>query len=86
MLIHNFRAAVKKQGKYCPVKNELRVRKGKKVYRFTCAERELRFAAPACAEVVICISHDATVGELRRGISSIIDLHETRQRECSKSF
>lgn len=76
MLIRNFRAAVKEQGKYCPIKNELRVRKGRKVYRFTCEESKLRFAAPGREEVVIHISLDATVRELKRGISLIIDAHE----------
>jgi hypothetical protein len=73
MLIQNFRTAAKGHGKYCPTKNELRVRKGRKVYRFTCTEYEIRFAAPARPEVVITIAPDATVPELRRAIPSIID-------------
>lgn len=77
MLIHNFRIAAKGKGEYCPVKNELRVRRGRKVYRFTCGEFELRFATPSREVLVTHISPDATVRELRRGISSIIDSYET---------
>jgi hypothetical protein len=73
MLIQKFRTAAKGNGKYCPVKNELRVRKGRKVYRFTCGECELRFAAPAQPEVAFPVAPDATVREFRRGISAIIE-------------
>jgi hypothetical protein len=59
-----------------PVKNELRVRRGRKVYRFTCKEGELRFAASARTEVVFHLAPDATVLEMRRSFSSMIDLHE----------
>jgi hypothetical protein len=54
------------------VNNELRVRKGRKVYRFTCSESELRFTAPGCEEVVIHIAPDATVPELRKGIAGLL--------------
>jgi hypothetical protein len=81
MLIQNFRTAAKGYGEYCPAKNELRVRKGRKVYRFTCIEYEIRFAAPARPEVVIPIAPDATVRELRRAIPLLIDLHENHQGE-----
>ena len=83
MLIQNFRIAAKGHGKYCPTKNEIRVRKGRKVYRFTCTEREIRFAAPARSEVALHISPDATVRELRRSISLMIDLYENHQEEFS---
>ena len=80
MFIRNFRTAAKGLGKHCPIKNELRIRRGRKVYRFTCCgEGKLGFAAPAQPEVVIIISPDATVRELRRGIPLIIDSHEAQQ-------
>jgi len=73
MLLRSFRKASRTLGEYCPVKNELRVRKGRKVYRFTCGEGELRFATPGSAEVVIHIAPDATVPELVRGIARLIE-------------
>jgi hypothetical protein len=73
MLFQNFRSAAKGYGKYCPVKNELHVRKRNKIYRFICGEYELRFAAPARPEVVFPIAPDATVLELRRCIAELID-------------
>lgn len=81
MLIQNLRTAAIGYGKYCPAKNELQVRKGRKVYRFTCTECELRFTAPGRTEVVILIAPDTTVRELRRSIPLIIDLHENCQGE-----
>jgi len=71
MLIRNFRAAAKGHGEYCPIKNELRVRKGRKVYRFTCGEYELRFAAPGREEVVLLLAPDAKVSEFRRCIADL---------------
>jgi hypothetical protein len=73
MLLENFRSAVEGYGKYCPVKNELRVRRRSKIYRFTCGECELRFAAPARPEVVFLIAPDATTLELRGCIAKLID-------------
>ena len=74
MLIQkNFRAAAKGHGEYCADKNELRVRMGRKIYRFTCGECELRFAAPARPEVVILFAPDVTVREFRRCIAELID-------------
>lgn len=84
MLIQNFRSAAIGHGNYCPNKNELEVCRGKRVYRFTCTECEIRFAAPARSEVVLDIAPDATVRELRRGISLIIDLHENHQGELQE--
>lgn len=72
MLIRSFRKASMGLGEFCPLKNELRVRKGSKVYRFICGDSELRFAAPGQEEVVIHIAPDATVPELRKGIASLI--------------
>lgn len=60
-------------GEYCPTKDELRVRKGRKVYRFTCGESELRFAAPGREEVVEYIATDATVRELRQAFAFLIE-------------
>ena len=72
-ILKNFRTATKGHGEYCPVKNELRVRKGRKTYRFTCCEEgELRFAAPAEVEVVFPVAPDATVREFRKFITALI--------------
>lgn len=73
MLLLSFRTASRGIGEYCPVNNELRVRKGRKVYRFTCGDGELRFAASGQEECVIHTAPDATVPELRRGIASLIE-------------
>ena len=73
MILKKFRAATKGYGEYCAVKNELRVRKGRKIYRFTCGECELRFAAPARPEVVFPFAPDATTREFKRCIANLID-------------
>jgi hypothetical protein len=73
MLARSFRNASMGLGEYCPVKGELRIRKGRKVYRFTCGDGQLRFAAPGREQVVIHIAADATSPELRRGIASLIE-------------
>lgn len=87
MLIRNFRTAAKRLGDYCPIKNELRIRRGRKVYRFTCCgEGELRFAAPARPEAAIFIATDATVRELMRSIPLIIDSHEAHRGEYRNIF
>jgi hypothetical protein len=78
MLIQTFIAAAKGYGKYCPVRIELLVRRGGKVYRFTCGESDLRFAASGQPEVVFPVAPDATVRELRSAFSSILDSHATR--------
>lgn len=83
MLIQNFRKASEGYGKYCPIKNELRVRKGRKVYRFICGNCELRFVAPGSEEVVIHPAPDATVHELRRCISYLADSPKTDEL-CAK--
>lgn len=69
MLIQNFHTAAKGHGEYCPVKNELRIRKGGKLYRFTCGECELRFTAPGREEVVFPFASDAKVSEFKRCIT-----------------
>lgn len=71
MVIQNFRTAAEGQGKYCPMKNELRVRKQGKVFRFTCGAHELRFASPGYPEVIFSLASDATVDELRRCITEL---------------
>lgn len=76
MLSKKFRQAARSHGEYWPVKNELRVRSGSKIYRFICRESRLRFAAPGQQEVKLYIAPDATVRELRRAIAGIIDLQE----------
>lgn len=76
-LKRKFRTAAKGLGNYCPIKNELRIRKGRKVYRFICCGvGELRFTAPARPEVLIYIAPDATVRELKRSIPYIINSQE----------
>jgi hypothetical protein len=73
MLIQNFRAAAEGRGEYCPIKNELRIRKGREVYRFTCGEFELRFAAPGREEVVFILAPDAKVHEFTRCFTDLTD-------------
>lgn len=73
MLARSFSKASVGLGEFCPLKKELLVRKGRKVYRFTCGNGELRFTAPGQEELVIYIASDATVPELRKGIASLID-------------
>lgn len=73
MMLQEFRAVAKGLGEYCAVKNELRVRKGRKIYRFTCGEGELRFKAPARPEIVLPFAPDATASEFRRSIAELID-------------
>ena len=72
MMIQRFRTAAQGLGKYCPLKNELRVRKGRKIYCFTCGEQEFRFVSTGQPEVVIPFAPDATVDEFRRSIVSLI--------------
>lgn len=86
MLIRNFRIAAKGKGKYCPVKNELQIRKGRKTYRFTCEERELWFSSPDHADVPVLIAPDASVRELRRSITSIVDSYDFQQGDPPSSY
>jgi hypothetical protein len=72
-LIQNFRNAAKGHGKYCPVMNELQVRKGRKIYRFSIGEDVLRFTAPGRSEVAFLIAPDATVTEFRRSFAELVD-------------
>jgi hypothetical protein len=72
MFIQNFRAASEGLGKFCQTKNELRIRKGRKLHLFTCREYELRFVAPGQTEVVILLASDATAHEFRRSITNLI--------------
>lgn len=79
-----FRNACKGYGTYCPNKNELRVHKHRKVYRFTFGKCELRFVAPGCKEVVIHLAPDATALEFRRCFDYLIDSHQTLGQEREK--
>lgn len=80
-LMQNFRTAAKGQGEYCPIKNELRICRGNKIYRFTCrGEDGLCFTPPDEPEIVIALSADATVRELKLGIPYIIDSHEAKRK------
>ena len=72
MIIQKFRTATRGLGEYCEVKNELRVRKGRKLYRFTCMEDKLQFAVTGRPNVAIPLAPDATVDEFRRSIASLI--------------
>jgi hypothetical protein len=81
MLLDHFRNAAEGLGEYCPIKNELRVYKGNKVFRFTYGKGELRFAAPDQPEFVIPVSPDATAYELKRGMSLLLDSYETHREE-----
>lgn len=72
MLRNNFREAAKWRGRYCTEKNELRVRRGKDVYRFICNENGIRFAPPNQPEVELFVCIDATVSELKRAITETI--------------
>lgn len=72
-LIQNFRTAAEEHGKYCPVMNELQVRKGRKIYRFSIGEGVLRFTAPERPEVMLPIATDATVTELSRCFTVLVD-------------
>jgi hypothetical protein len=66
LLYHNFRKAAKGQGKYIPDRNELQVRKGRRLYRFICGHCEIRIVSTAHTEVVLPVAPDVTVRELRR--------------------
>ena len=76
MFHHVLQEAAKGHGNYCPVKNELQVRKDRELYRFSFGECELRFAASGRPEVVFLVAPDITVSELRRCISKLIDSPE----------
>lgn len=73
MIIQTFRTATRDLGDYCPIKNELRVVKGRKLYRFACTEHEMRFAATGRPGLVIPLAPDATVKEFRQSIVSLIE-------------
>ena len=79
MLIKNFITAAKDYGNYCPVKNELRVRRGRRVYRVSCGESELRLVTSGRPEYVIAVAPDVTVRELRRTFSLIADSRQTQR-------
>jgi hypothetical protein len=72
MILQNFRAAAMGLGRYCPKKNELRVCRGRRTYRFTCGEQEIRIAATGQPEVVIPLAPDATVEEFKQSIAVLI--------------
>lgn len=75
MLDQMFRNASEGFGIYCPDKNELRIRKRKRLYRFTCCKSELQFSAPGQNDVVIYLASDATTDELKRCFTYLIDSH-----------
>lgn len=77
MVIRNFRTAAQGLGKFCPIKNELRVRKGRKTYRFTCGEQELRLASTGQPELVLPLASDAKVYEFRKFIVLLIENNQT---------
>ena len=73
MILQRFREAAEGRGTFCADKNEVCIRKGRKTYRFTCGEHELRFAAPGSPVAVFPLAPDATVGEFRRCITKLVD-------------
>ncbi|MBT8043805.1 MAG: hypothetical protein KJO79_02545 [Verrucomicrobiae bacterium] len=81
LLRNNFRQAAKWRGKYCTEKNELRVLRGKDVYRFILRETSLYFAAPNEPEVELFVAADATVSELKRAIPETIKWHQQRHAQ-----
>lgn len=83
MLTQKFRAATKMHGEYCPAKNELRVRRGRRVYRVTCEECTIRFKVSSFPDVIFDLAPDATDRELSRSIGTIIDWRENERRRAS---
>jgi hypothetical protein len=75
MLSQIFRNACEEYGTYCPNKNELRILKHRKAYRFTCGESELRFVAPGREQIVILVAPDVTTYEFKRCFTYLIDSH-----------
>jgi hypothetical protein len=73
MIIQRFRVAAKGHGKYCSIKNELLVRKGRMTCRITCEKYMLRFTAPGCSEFLIPFAPDVKVHEFRRTIAWLVD-------------
>lgn len=59
-------------GKYCPAKNELLVRNGRKIQRFVCGNHEIRVVAPAKEEAVYYCAPDATARELQKFFTEMI--------------
>jgi hypothetical protein len=64
--------AAKGIGTYCPVKNELLVRNGRKTRRFVCENHEIRVVTPAGEESVFYCAPDATTRELKRFFAEMI--------------
>lgn len=73
MVQQRFRTATQGLGRFHSTRNELRIRKGSKLYLFACMEHELRFEVTGRAALVIPLAPDATVNELRRSIASLIE-------------
>jgi len=73
MISQRFRVAVKGHGKYCPIKNELFVRKGRKTCRIVCGVAVLRFTASGCSELLIPFAPDVKVREFRQCIAWLTD-------------
>jgi hypothetical protein len=73
MLTDNFRKAAKGHGTYCPVKNELQVRKGRKIHHFRCGEHTLLHTPPARQEITLLVASDATAPELRHCFDIVIN-------------
>jgi hypothetical protein len=69
MLAQPLQAAAKEFGKYCPVKNELLVREGRKTHRFIFGDGQIRVVFPAGQESVLYVSTDITVRELKQFIA-----------------
>ncbi|OYV04932.1 MAG: hypothetical protein CFE26_14245 [Verrucomicrobiales bacterium VVV1] len=72
IILQRFRTASQGLGRFYPAGDELRIRKGSKLFRFICMENELRFMATGQPMVVIPLAPDATVDEFRQSIASLI--------------
>lgn len=72
-LIQNFRTAAEGFGKLCPVQNELLIKKGRNVRRLICEESQLRLMVADQPEVILYVSCDATVDELKQLFSTLGD-------------
>ena len=69
MLAQPLKKAAEEFGKYCPERNELLVRKGRKTHRLIFGKSDVRIVSPAKPEVVIYFAPDITVRELKNLIT-----------------
>ena len=65
MLAQSLQEAAGKFGKFCPVKNELVVRKGRKTHRFIFGDGELRVVFPDGQEILNYFAADMKASDLK---------------------